>query len=260
MKTAICYGSPPEGISHQEWLQVHKDAGFDGIEIRQFDTLEEAQEVAQLSQDIGLEIHSVMGGTHWQLPLSVPDEQERLKGVEGIRRALKIASVAGTDTVLVVPGVVTEEVSYDQAYETSQRSIAELLPLAEELGITMCLENVWNKFLLSPLEMRDFIDEFNHPLVAAYFDVGNILLYGYPHHWIDILGSRIKKVHIKDFNVGTKQFVGLLQGSVDYPRVIAALREVGYDGYLTAELSPYSQFGRQFLYDTAAQLDCLLNC
>lgn len=260
MKKAICYGAAPDGVSHQEWLQVHKDAGFDGVEIQQFDTMEEAEEVARLGQDIGLEIHSVMGGTHWRLPLSAPDEEERVKGVEGIKQALKIASVTGADTVLVVPGVVTEEVSYDQAYQISQKSIAELLPVAEELGIMMCLENVWNKFLLSPLEMRDYIDGFNHPLIGAYFDVGNILLYGYPHHWIQILGSRIKKVHIKDFDVNTRQFVGLLQGSVDYPRVMQALWEVGYDGYITAELSPYSQFSRQFLYDTAAQLDCLLNC
>ena len=260
MKKATCYGSLPANTSHQEWLQVHKDAGFDGVEIRQFETLEEAEEVAELAQDIGLEIHSVMGGTHWQLPLSSPDEEVRVKGVEGIERALKIASVAGAETVLVVPGVVSEEVSYATAYEISRQSIAELLPAAEELGITMCLENVWNKFLLSPLEMRDYIDDFNNPRVAAYFDVGNILLYGYPDQWIEILGSRIKKVHIKDFDVGSKQFVGLLQGSVDYPRVIRAFRDVGYDGYLTAELSSYPQFPKQFLYDTAAQLDCLLNC
>lgn len=260
MKKAICYGSAPDGSSHNEWLQVHKEAGFDGLEIPQFDTMQEAEEVAGLCRDMGLEIHSVMAGTHWQLPLSAPDEEERVKGVEGIRRALRIASVTGAETVLVVPGVVTEEVSYDQAYEISQKSISELLPSAEELGITMCVENVWNKFLLSPLEMRDYIDSFNHTAVTAYFDVGNILLYGYPHQWIEILGDRIKKVHIKDFNVDTKQFVGLLQGSVDYRRVMRSLREIDYDGYITAELSSYSQFPEQFLYDTAAQMDCLLNC
>ena len=165
-----------------------------------------------------------------------------------------------TEQFLNLTEQVTEEVSYDTAYEVSQKSISELLPVAEELGITMCLENVWNKFLLSPLEMRDYIDSFNHTAVTAYFDVGNILLYGYPHQWIEILGDRIKKVHIKDFNVGTRQFVGLLQGDVDYRRVMAAFRDIGYDGYLTAELSAYSQFPEQFLYDTAAQMDALLNC
>ncbi len=161
------------------------------------------------------------------------------------------------ETVLVVPGVVNTDVSYDQAYEVSQKSIRELLATAEELDVMMCLENVWNKFLLSPLEMRDFIDSFDSPLVQAYFDVGNILLYGYPEQWIEILGPRIKKVHIKDFNVGTREFVGLLQGDVDYPTVMAAFRSIGYDGYITAELPSYSQFPKQFVYDTAAQMDAI---
>ena len=260
MKKANYYGAGLEGMSHREGLQIHKEAGFDGEEILQFETMAEAEEVARLAQDIGLEIHSVMGGTHWQLPLSSPDEEVRTKGVEDMKNCLKMAGTTGADTVLLVPGVVNEDVSYDTAYEISLKSIAELVPTAEEVNVTICVENVWNKFLLSPLEMRDFIDQLNHPLVQAYFDVGNVLLYGYPHHWIQILGSRIKKVHIKDFDVNTKQFVGLLEGSVDYPRVIKALRDVGYDGYLTAELSSYPQFPQQFLYDTAAQMDCLLNC
>ncbi len=260
MKKAICYGPGPDGISHRQWLQAHKEAGFDGIEAYQFGSQQEAEQVAELAADIGLEIHSVMGGTHWGLPLSVPDEQARQKGVQGIKDGLQIASILGVDAILVVPGVVTEDVSYATAYEMSRQSISELLPIAKELGITICLENVWNKFLLSPLEMRDFIDSFDHPSVAAYFDVGNILLYGYPHHWIEILGSRIKKVHIKDFDVNTQQFVGLLEGSVDYLRVIKALRDVGYDGYLTAELTPYSQFPREFLRDTAVRMDHIINC
>jgi len=258
MKKAICYSSVLSSEDHRQRLSVVKDAGFDGIEAPQFDTIQEAEDVAGIANEIGLEIHSVMGGTHWQMPLSEPDEEARRRGVAGIEKALHQAAAMGAETVLVVPGVVNADVSYEQAYEVSQKSIRELLPIAEELNIMMCLENVWNKFLLSPLEMRDYIDSFNSPLVQAYFDVGNILLYGYPEQWIKILGPRIKKVHIKDFNVGTGQFVGLLQGDVDYPKVMAAFRSIGYDGYITAELSPYSQFPKQFVYDTAAQMDAIL--
>ena len=257
MKKAICYGSVPAGENHRQRLALIREAGFDGIEAPQFDTVQEAEEVRKLAEEAGLEIHSVMGGTHWQKPLSEPGEEARRQGVEGIENALQQAAIMGAESVLVVPAVVNTDVSYDQAYEVSQKSICELLPTAEELDVMMCLENVWNKFLLSPLEMRDYIDWFDSPRVQAYFDVGNILLYGYPEQWIKILGQRIKKIHIKDFNVGTRQFVGLLQGDVDYPTVMAALGSIGYDGYITAELPPYSQYPEQFVYDTAAQMDAI---
>jgi len=258
VKKAICYETVPARENHRQRLALIKEAGFDGIEAPQFDTAQQAEEVRNLSEEVGLEIHGVMAGTHWQMPLSEPDEEARRQGVEGIENALQQAAIMGAETVLVVPGVVNTDVSYEQAYEVSQKSIRELLPTAEELGVMMCLENVWNKFLLSPLEMRDYIDSFDSPLVQAYFDVGNILLYGYPEQWIEILGPRIKKVHIKDFKLGTNQFVGLLQGDVDYPTVMEALRSIGYDGYITAELPSYSQFPEQFVYDTAAQMDAIL--
>lgn len=260
MKKAMCYGSFPTRKSDREKLELAKEAGLDGVELHQYDSIPEAEKVAEIVRDLGLEVHSVMGGTHWKLPLSSTDEQVRCQAVEGIAAGLRQAEAVGAGTLLVVPGVVTEDVSYAAAWEISRHSLEELLPIAEETGVVMALENVWNKFLLSPLETRDFIDQFGSPLVQAYFDVGNILLYGYPHHWIEVLGARIKKVHIKDFDPGTRNFVGLLQGGVDYPRVINALRGVGYDGYLTAELSPYKQFPEQFVLDTGAQLEQLINC
>jgi len=259
VKKAMCYSSLPAKTPVRDKLQLAKEAGLDGIEIPSFKTQKEVEQVAEVAGDVGLEIHSVMGGTHWQLPLSSTDEATRLAGVDGIKHALQVAGWSGADTVLVVPAVVTEDVSYAAAFDLSQKSLRELLPTAEELGITMALENVWNKFLLSPLEFREYVDGFNHELVKAYFDVGNILLYGYPHQWIDILGERIVKVHIKDFDTNTKNFVALLTGSVDYPRVTNALRGIGYNGYLTAELSPYPQFPEQMVHDTAAHLDRIIN-
>ena len=254
----MCYGSVCPKLPHRERLQLAAEAGLDGVEIGQFETQAETEEVAAIAAEVGLEICSVMGGTHWQLPLSSTDEDVREKGVEGIKRALHVAKWAGTDVVLVVPGVVNDNVSYAAAYELSRKSLYEILPTAEELGVIIALENVWNKFLLSPIEFRDYIDDFDHPLIKAYFDVGNILLYGFPHQWIDILGERIVRVHVKDFSVETRQFVALLTGSVDYPRVVNALRGMGYDSYLTAELSPFRQFPEQFVRDTARHLECII--
>jgi L-ribulose-5-phosphate 3-epimerase len=254
VKKAMCYGFCPK-LSHAERLALAKEAGLDGVEIFQYETQAETEEIAGAIRDAGLEVASLMAGTHWQFPLSSTDEDVREKGVEGVKQACQMAAWAGTDVVLVVPAVVTEDVHYAAAYELSRKSIKEILPTAEKLGITIALENVWNKFLLSPLEFRDYLDDFGHPLIKAYFDVGNILLYGYPHQWIETLGERIVRIHIKDFDVNSRQFVGLLQGSVDYPRTINALRGVGYDGWLTAELGPYRQYPERFVFDTAAQLE-----
>ena len=258
MKKAICYDSLPGKLGDREKAALAKEAGLDAVELSQAGSMAEIERVAGIAREAGLEIASLMCTKHWGSPLSSTDESVRLKGVAGVTEALRQAQAVQAGVVLVVPGVVTEDVSYKAAYALARRSLEELLPVAEETGVIMALENVWNRFLLSPLEMRDFIDSFGSPLVQAYFDVGNILAFGYPHHWIEALGKRIKRVHIKDFDANTRQFVGLLQGSVDYPRVVAALRGVGYDGYLTAELSAYQQYPEQFVRDTAAQLEAIV--
>jgi len=258
VKKGMCYGSLPPKMSARKKLQLAKDAGLDGVEIPAFATQKETEEVRAIAEEAGIEIHSVMGGTHWQLPLSSTDEGIRLQGVDGIKHALHVAKWSGAGVVLVVPGVVTADDSYEAVYDLSRKSIRELLPTAEELGVVMAIENVWNKFLLSPMEMRDYIDDFRHDLVKAYFDVGNILLYGYPHHYVETLGRRIVKVHIKDFNVSQRQFVPVLTGDVDFPRFVNALKGVGYSDYLTAELPPYPQFPEQLVYDTSAHLDCII--
>jgi len=258
VKKGMCYGSLPPKMTPRQKLQLAKDAGLDGVEIPAFETREETEKVREVAESVGIEIHSVMGGTHWQLPLSSTDEAVRLKGVEGIRHALHVAKWSGAGVVLVVPGVVTADASYEAVYDLSRKSLRELLPTAEELGIVIAIENVWNKFLLSPMEMRDYIDGLKHELVKAYFDVGNILIYGFPHHYVETLGRRIVKVHIKDFNVGQRQFVPVLTGDVDFPRFVNALKGIGYSDYLTAELPPYPQFPEQLVYDTSAHLDCII--
>jgi len=259
LKKSMTLGSVP-GSSMQEKFALAAEAGLDGLELTGVETRAAAEDARAAAEAAGIEIASVMASTHWKLPLSSTDEAVRVEGVRGVGGALRAADWAGTDVVLVVPGVVDDNTQYHAAMELAAKSIRELLPIAEDLGVTMALENVWNKFLLSPIEMRDFIDQFESDHVAAYFDVGNILLYGYPVHWIEVLGERIVRVHIKDFNTDTKQFVALLTGSVDYPRVMNALRGVGYDGWLTAELSRYSQFPEQFVHDTARHLQWIIDC
>ncbi|MCX7599207.1 MAG: sugar phosphate isomerase/epimerase [Armatimonadetes bacterium] len=259
MKKGIVYGCLPGSLPPRERLVLSKEAGLDGIEIHDFPTQKDTEEFAALAADVGLEIHSVMAGSHWELPLSSTDEDVRRRGVEGIKHSLHVAKWSGAPVVLVVPGVVTDDVSYAAAYELSRKSLLELLPVAEELGVTMLVENVWNKFLLSPLEFRDFVDSFESPFVQAYFDVGNILLYGYPHQWIEILGQRIKRVHVKDFDVGTRQFVSLLSGSVDWSRVMNALRGIGYDSYLTVEVGPYAQFPEVFIKHIGLAMDAIVS-
>ncbi len=260
MKKSTTYSSLPGHLSMAERFVLAREAGLDGLQIPSFESQAEAEAAGQAAADNGLQVSSVMGGSHWKLPLSSTDEAVREAGVEGIRHALRVASWSGTDCVLVVPGVVDEDTPYHAAFELAGKSMRELLPLAEQLGVTMAIENVWNKFLLSPLETRDFIDACDSPFVKFYFDVGNILLYGYPHHWVEVLGKRIARVHIKDFNNATRQFVAVLTGDVDFPRVMNSLRGAGYDGWLTSELSPYKQFPELFVHETAAHLQAIIDC
>jgi len=180
-----------------------------------------------------------------------------------------VASWLGCDTILVVPGAVSVSfapdlgvVSYDVAYSRALLSLKELAPFAESLKVSIGVENVWNNFLLSPLEMRDFIDEVGNPYVGSYFDVGNVLYSGYPEQWIKILGKRIKKVHFKDYKkaVGTLDgFVDLLAGDVNYPAVVGALNKIGYNDYVTAEmLPPYKCYPEQIIYNTSNSMNKIL--
>lgn len=230
-------------------LPIAKAAGFEGVELALAEsgelnlesTREEVLAVKALMEENALELYSVATSLFWQYPLTSSDPVIREKAEKIARKLIEVASWLGCDTVLVVPGTVEDSVPYDIAYDRSLRAIKELAPFAQEHGVVVGIENVWNKLLLSPLEMRDFIDAVGSPWVKAYFDVGNVLKDGYPQHWIRILGERIAKVHIKDFkcSVGTLAgFVDLWEGDVNYPAVIAELQKVGYDNWLTGELFP----------------------
>jgi len=251
-----------------EAMQEAKELGFDAIELAvagegvltHHATQTQCEDIVATAQKIGIEISSVASGESWTCSPTANDLEHRAKIIDFTRKALQITKWLGTDpsrrgvsdaadAYLFVPGAVdvfflpdAEVIDYDVCYERAGEAIKQLLPAAEQTGVAICIENVWNKFLLSPLEMRDFIDGFNSEMVGAYFDVGNVLLTGYPDQWIRILGGRIKRVHVKDFklSVGTVEgFVDLLEGDVDFEAVKKALSDVGYDGYVTAELLPF---------------------
>ena len=240
-----------------EAMQEAKDLGFDAIELAiagegvltHNATQGQCEDIVAAGQKIGIEIASVASGESWTSSPAANDPEVRRKIIDFTRRALQITKWLGADAYLSVPGAVdvfflpdAEVIDYDICYERVKEAVEQILPAAERNGVRLCIENVWNKFLLSPLEMRDFIDGFNSEMVGAYFDVGNVLLTGYPEQWIRILGKRIKRVHVKDFkvSVGTVEgFVDLLEGDVDFEAVKNALAKTGYDGYVTAELLPF---------------------
>ena len=232
--------------------------GFEGIELgiasqgvlTQNTSQAECEEIVREAEKHGLEISGVASGESWTTSPTANDEDVRLKIIDFTQKALQITHWLGSDAYLFVPGAVevfflpeAEVIPYDVCYQRASEAISQLVPVAEKLGVAIAVENVWNKFLLSPLEMREFIDNFNTSQVGVYFDVGNVLLTGYPDQWIRILGSRIKRVHIKDFklSVGNADgFVDLLEGDVDFEAVKQALSEINYDGYVTAEMIPFT--------------------
>ncbi len=229
----------PKELSVLERFQLAHAAGFAAIECPTTPDPAQAEELLAASRQADLPIHSVMNAEHWRSPLSSADPAVVDKSLEGMRTSLRNAKLWGADTVLLVPAVVNPETTYAQAWERSQRQIRKLIPLAAELNIIIGIEEVWNKFLLSPLEFARYIDEFNSPSIRAYFDIGNVAITGYPQDWIRTLGKRIVKLHVKDFSFKKRlaDFTPLLEGEIDWAAVHAALADIGYHGTATVELS-----------------------
>ena len=224
--------------SYEERFQRARDAGFDEIECATVESQSEAEEIKKAAEKTKLRIHSVMNQAHWKFPLSSSDPSVVDHSMKGMETSLRNANFWGADTVLLVPAVVNPETSYRDAWTRSQAQIRKLLPLAEKMKVVIGIEEVWNKFLLSPLEMARYVDEFKSPWVKAYVDVGNMVFYGYPQDWIRTLDKRIAKLHIKDFQFKDRkaEFVALREGDIDWKAVHKALADVGYKGTATLEL------------------------
>ena len=275
MKKGITIGSFG-GVRLEDAYKTAKKAGFDGVEISlgedgdiNLKTSErEALAIKNTASDAGIELYSLASGLYWKYGYTSDNESTREKALDITKKQLELAHCLGCDTILVVPGAVGvdfirgyEPVNYQVAYNRVLDALAALEPFAKAAGVAIGIENVWNKFLLSPVETRNLIESFSSPYIGAYFDVGNTILTGYPEHWINILGKHIKKVHLKDYRRsagGLGGFVDLLAGDVDYPAVVKALREVGYDDWCTAEMAAYNHYPEALIFNTSLSMDYIL--
>lgn len=218
-----------------EKMAVLKELGFDGIELNSPDgpTPEEANAARQAT---GLPIHGVVDSVHWKQRLSDPSLEVRAEGLAALKKAIVASKAYGGTSVLLVPGRVTEDATFQQCWDRSIAEIQKALPTAQEHGIHILIENVWNDFLTDPKTLAKYLDEIDSPWVGAYFDIGNTVRYSPPHEWIPVLGKRIVKLDIKDYSAEKKFSAKLLEGDVDWPKCMAALRDIDYRGWATAEI------------------------
>jgi L-ribulose-5-phosphate 3-epimerase len=240
LKKGIMWGCIGVGQTIMEKFQAARDGGFDGVEVMSH---LDRSEVLKACDATGLTISSVCDALHWKFSLSDPDPAIREQGIAALKVAVEDAAAYEADTVLLVPGRVSETVSYDDCWNRSADALRKILPMAINLKIKIALENVWNNFLISPMETASFVDQFKSPFIACYFDTGNVLIYGWPEQWIKILGRRLAKVHIKEFSrkIADKQGksagfgVKLQEGDVNWGAVMKALDDIGYSGWTTLE-------------------------
>jgi L-ribulose-5-phosphate 3-epimerase len=251
-------------LSLRDRFQLGRDAGFAGAEVA---SAMNQNEVLAARDAAGLEIPSVVISTHWAKPLSHPSANERELGLNGLLQGLRDAKAYGAKSVLLVPAVVKKDVSYADAYARSVAEIKKAIPLAESLGVAIAIENVWNAFLMSPLEAAAYVDGFDSPMIKWHFDVGNVVNTGWPQHWIEVLGSRITAVHVKEFSRKLRDEKGLWQGfkvellagDSDWPAVMAALDATNYSGWLIAEQDrPPNLSDAEWLRGVSSKMDEIL--
>jgi L-ribulose-5-phosphate 3-epimerase len=259
LRKGACIGVLPPASSLAERFQLARKAGFEGVEPNTLNTPEEVRQYKEAAATAGMAITSIMNSDHWKYPLSDSDPEVVKKCMDGIRTSMRNAQELNAGAVLLVPGIVTADVRYFDVYRRSQEKIRELLPLAKELGIIIAIENVGNRFLLSPLEFVRYIDEFDSPFVKAYFDIGNIVANGYPQDWIRTIGTRLVRVHIKRFEPGVDHpkfdpADRRTQG-INWVDVRKALAEIGYSGWVTAEVKSGDE---NYLRDLSARMDKFL--
>lgn len=298
MRQGIFQGAFPVGCDLAECFRLVQAAGFEGVELsleasdpllpearneateaiqaieqsvglaeprpgglRFNATASDIAAIRQKAHESGLAVTSVSTMQLFYYPLSSPIPVVRERAIQVVRKMLEATALLGGDTILIAPGMVTQDVPYQEAWKRSQDTLSALVPYAEQLKVSIAIENVWNKFLLSPIEFCSYIDSFRSPCVGAYFDVANVLRYGFPDQWIELLGHRLKRIHFKDYRLeidDLRGFTYLTQGDVPWARVMRALRQVGYEGWVIVEVSPYKTNPEQAIFDSAATLRRLL--
>ena len=255
LKKAVKYGMIGTGKSVKEKLELIRKLGFQGVEIDSPEGLPNRVEMLLAQAETGIKVHGVIDSVHWRDTLSHPDAAVRAKGLASLRAALHDASYFGADTVLLVPGVVNKDVTYEQCLERSQAEVHKALPLAEKLGVKIAIEVVWNNFITKPQQLIDYVDAFKSPWIGAYFDCSNMIKYGVSSaDWIRQLGKRVLKFDFKGYSK-TKGWVNIGEGDENWPDVIKALGEIGYDGWATAEVG---SGGEAHLKDVADRMNRVL--
>ena len=263
IKKGIILSMFPRGTSTLDRFRMAREAGFEQMECHTTPDPKDADEIKKASEETKIRVHSVMNSDHWRYPLSSSDADVVGKSMKGMETSLRNANFWGADTVLLVPAVVNPQTGYKDAWDRSVRHIRELIPMASELKVVIAVEEVWNKFLLSPLEFANYVDQFNSPWVKAYFDVGNVVMFGYPQDWIRTLGKRIVKLHLKDFRLSrdpsikktVQDWVNLREGDINWKEVHKALGEIGYSGAATVELPGGDA---TYLSDLSKRVDLIL--
>lgn len=258
-KAMIFQDLKAEGRTLEDRFKIIRDLGFQGVESNPVHDRTEAERMRKAADLAGIRVHSIIYGG-WNPPLSDPDPGRREQSRKNAELAIRSAADMGADCVLLVPAVVNAKTRYEEAWKYSTEHIKRLIPVAQKQKIRIDVEEVWNNFLLSPMEFARYVDSFKSRWVQAYFDVGNVVRFGWPQDWIRTLGRRIRKVHIKDFKGGpglgtTGQFVNLWEGSIDWPEVRRALMEVGFTDFMTVELGGGDQ---AFFKDISARLDRII--
>jgi hexulose-6-phosphate isomerase len=260
LRKAVKYGMIQLRGTHAERLELAKKCGFAGVEIDSPGT-DKVDELAKASKETGVAVHGVIDSIHWRDTLSSPDEKVRAKGLEALKGALQDARTVGATTVLLVPGVVNKEVTYEQCWERSQAEIKKALPLAEKLKVPIAIEVVWNNFITKPEQLIEYVDSFKSDYLGAYFDCSNMIKYGVPSaDWIRKLGKRMLKFDFKGFSKAKfdakeNPWVPIGEGDENWPDIVKALGEIGYDGWATAEVGGGNE---EYLKKISALMDKIL--
>lgn len=253
----MVFGMLPKEMTIAERFRLARDTGFPEVECYTTPGAAEAAEIKKGAEAAGVRIHSVMNMAHWKFPLSSGDPAVVEESMKGLETSIRNAHFWGAETVLLVPAVVNPQTRYEDAWVRSQQQIRKILPLAAELKVIIAVENVGNRFLLSPIEFARYVDEFKTPWIRAYFDVGNVLSIGYPQDWILTLNKRIVKLHFKEASLKRVpgQQLALGEGDIDWKAVASAIRTIGYRGSATLEMSGGDE---TYLRDVSRRLDTIL--
>jgi len=255
LRKAVKYAMIGTGKTIKEKFELIKKLGFQGVEIDTPEGLPNRVEMMIAQEETGIKVHGAIDSVHWRDTLSSPDATVRAKGLASLKAALHDAAFFGADTVLLVPGVVKDGVTYEQCWERSQAEVRKALPLAEKLGVKIACEVVWNNFITKPEQMIEYVDSFKSPWVGTYFDCSNMIKYGVPSaDWIRQLGKRVLKFDFKGYSKA-KGWVNIGEGDENWPDIIKALGEVGYDGWATAEVG---SGGEDHLKDVAERMNKVL--